>query len=79
MDEESKIPTAVLKEFLRIALQSAPTLLVMLSFDKADSEIRLSNKHTLVSRNDFYQWFSASSRFRLLVSIRRPVTFDGSP
>ena len=53
MDEESKIPTAVLKEFLRIALQSAPTLLVMLSFDKADSEIRLSNKHTFVSGNDF--------------------------
>ena len=46
MDEESKIPTAVLKEFLRIALQSAPTLLVMLSFDKADSEIRLNNKHS---------------------------------
>ena len=50
MDEESKIPTAVLKEFLRIALQSAPTLLVMLSFDKAESEIRLSNKHTLVTQ-----------------------------
>ena len=76
MDEESKIPTAVLKEFLRIALQSAPTLLAMRSFDKTDSEIRLSNKHTLVSGNDF---ISASSRFRLLVSIRRPVTFDGSP
>ena len=54
MDEESKIPTAVLKEFLRIALQSAPTLLVMLSFDKADSEIRFSNKRTFVCGNDFY-------------------------
>ena len=54
MYEESKIPIAVLKEFLRVALQSAPTLLVMLSFDEADSEIGLSNNHTLVSRNDFY-------------------------
>ena len=56
MDEESKIPTAVLKEFLHIALQSAPSLrhlLVMLSYDKADSEIRFSHKHALLSCNDF--------------------------
>ena len=66
MYEESKIPTAVLKEFLRIALQSAPTLLVLLSFDKADSEIRLSNKQTFVSGNDFITKLLVLLRFQSL-------------